>query len=100
MRAELIAKCSELFKVHPRDLTGDYRFQFILVARFALYKALRMRGWSYPEIGRKFGRDHSTIINGVRRAEYIMATDPGYADKIKQLAEMTYNKVTEEVTDA
>lgn len=90
MKQEIIIKCSELFKIHPRDLLGRYRFDFIMPARFALYKALRMRGWSYPEIGRKFDRDHSTVIYGVKRAEYMMLKDAEYAAKVVELAKMKY----------
>lgn len=39
-----------------------------LEARVAMYQALRARGWSLPQIGRQFGRDHTTICHALRRA--------------------------------
>jgi chromosomal replication initiation ATPase DnaA len=26
-------------------------------------------GWSYPRIGKRFNRDHTTVIHGVRKAD-------------------------------
>ena len=52
IKARLLNKASELFDVHKRDLNSRVRFAFIMPARFAMYKALRERNWSYPRIGR------------------------------------------------
>ena len=84
----LINETCELFKVHPRDLMGDYRFRFLMPARFALAKAMRMRGLTYMRIGKELGCDHSSIIYRVREAEYRMGRDPRFAEKVQHLAEM------------
>lgn len=88
LKSDFVNAAAEMFCVHPRDLVGPYRFNFLMLPRFALYKALRMRGWSFPQIGRLLNRDHSTIIYGVSRADYYMERDPGYAAKVKALAEL------------
>lgn len=89
MKQEIINECAKLFGVHPRDLVGNTRFGFLIPARFALYKALRMRAWSTSMIGRAIGgRDHSTILHGLKRAEYMMERDSHYAEAVQQLAEM------------
>lgn len=98
MQTELIMRCSELFWVPPQDLLGSRRYKAVVVARFAIFKALRMRGWSYAQIGRKFGKDHTTVISGVARAEYLLERDPQYAEKIKVLADMKYVPVELEDT--
>ena len=67
---------------------SHYRFDFLMRPRFAVYKSLRMRGWSYPQIGRMLNRDHSTIIYGTQRAEYFMERDAEYAARVKALAEL------------
>ena len=85
IKARLLNKASELFDVHKRDLNSRVRFAFIMPARFAMYKALRERNWSYPRIGRLFGKDHSTIIHGVKRAEWLMGRDESYAAKVNEL---------------
>ena len=83
---KLLDACQELFDVHPRDLVSDARFGFLMPARFALYKSMHMRGMAYTEIGRRCGRDRSTITHGAKRAEYMMEKDPDYARKVNELA--------------
>ena len=85
---EVIDKASELFCVHRRDIIGPYRYNFLMPARFALCKALRMRGLSFPHIGRIMNRDHTTIIYAVERAGNTMERDPAYAKKVQTLADM------------
>lgn len=84
----LINEICELFKVHPRDLLGDYRFKFLMQPRFALAKALRMRGWSYPQIGKALGRHHTTALYWAREAEFWMSRDPKFAEKVNHLASL------------
>lgn len=90
---EIIAKVSELFKVHRRDILGRAKFDFILPARFALCKILHDRGMSYASIGRVMDRDHTTVIHAVRRAEYTMQRDPEYAAKINEVIAMNVSPV-------
>ena len=36
-------------------------------ARRAVWVRLRELGWSYPEIGRAFGYDHTTVLNALKK---------------------------------
>lgn len=100
LTSDLINTAADMFNVHPRDLVGPYRFKFLMLPRFALYKALRLRGWTYPRIGRALSRDHSTIIYGAERADYYAERDAEYADKIRQLVELKYEIEPEDVAEA
>ena len=61
----------------PREITGQIRTWPITHWRLAAYAVARDEGWSYTYIARMFsGRDHATIIYGVRRAH------ERHADKI------------------
>ena len=93
IKARLLNKTSELFDIHKRDLNSRVRFASIMPARFAMYKALRERRWSYPRIGKLFEKDHSTIIHGVKRAEYLMERDASYAAKIDELINLRLTPV-------
>ena len=43
-------------------------------------------GLSLPEIGRLYGgRDHSTVLNALRRAESVIADDPSLAERVDSL---------------
>jgi chromosomal replication initiator protein len=49
-----------------------------------LCKVLTTR--SLPEIGRRFGgRDHTTILHGVKKVEELMSTDSQLNDDIQML---------------
>lgn len=96
LTTEVVEEASRLFHVHKRDIVGPYRFTFLMPARFALCKALRERGLSYPHIGRIMNRDHSTVIYAAGRAEYMMERDPHYADKVNRLIEYRPNREVEQ----
>ena len=88
MKHQLILKCAEIFFVHPRDILGHARFGFLIPPRFALYKALRNRGMSMPQIGRMTNRDHSTIRYGLERADYMIERNPVFAERVRILTEL------------
>lgn len=49
------------------DLKSQSRIRFVLNARNEAMKELREQlGYSYAEIGRVFGKDHSTVMNALR----------------------------------
>lgn len=86
MRPEIILRCAHLFGVPTARVKGYARAEGAREARFALYAALRRRGWSYPQIGDFLDRDHATVIHGVRKAEAMVAACPDYAAKVAELA--------------
>ena len=54
--------------------------------QIAMYLAKQLTPRSLPEIGRRFGgRDHTTIMHGVRRIEELMTTDSQMADDLQLL---------------
>lgn len=54
----------------PEDLTGPRSRRTESRARHeAMWRIRRETRLSYPQIGRFFNRDHTTVINGVRRHE-------------------------------
>ncbi|MDH5796968.1 MAG: hypothetical protein OEZ19_00260 [Paracoccaceae bacterium] len=45
------------------------RSKKVVIARAIIYDRIRKElGWSYPKIGKLFGRDHTTILHGIRLA--------------------------------
>jgi chromosomal replication initiator protein len=54
-----------------------------------MYLSKHMTPRSLPEIGRRFGgRDHTTIMHGVRKIEEMMATDSQLSDDLQLLRRM------------
>jgi len=82
----IIGAVSSGFNVPTSLLLGKDRHKSIARARFAGYLLMRRAGYSYPEIGRSFGgRDHTTAINGCKRAELMVATDSAFAVMISHI---------------
>ena len=81
---EIQRKVAEHYNIRLADMVGPKRVRAIArprqVAMF-LSKQLTLR--SLPEIGRRFGgRDHTTIMHGVRKIEELMATDSQLNDDL------------------
>jgi hypothetical protein len=51
------------------ELLGRSRQKYVVWARQRAMLRLRKGGWSLPAIGRVFGRDHTTVLYGVRKME-------------------------------
>jgi chromosomal replication initiator protein len=51
-----------------------------------MYLSKQMTTRSLPEIGRRFGgRDHTTVMHGVRKIEELMQQDSQIADDLEML---------------
>jgi chromosomal replication initiator protein len=82
-------RVAELFEVTVADLRGRSRTARIVQARFAAAHAMHREhpGMPLSTIGAALGgRDHSTIINALRRAEALARHDPDYGAKLDALA--------------
>lgn len=72
---DLLDLCADLARQHGAtvdEVLSPSRSPRVSHARQAIWYALRHhseRRYSYPDLGRLFGRDHSTIIYGVRAYE-------------------------------
>ncbi|MFM8704120.1 MAG: helix-turn-helix domain-containing protein [Planctomycetia bacterium] len=71
----------------PADLAGPSRSRQVAQARaMAMYLARRLTGKSLQAIGAAFGgRDHTTVLHGIRGTEVRRSRDPGVAAEIDQL---------------
>lgn len=79
--AELVQAAAAVFDVDPAMVMGRLRYAPIAQARQLVWLLCRSElGWSYPMLGRQFGRDHTTIMNGIAsitrrlRDDYHLAT--------------------------
>jgi chromosomal replication initiator protein len=84
---EIQRKVAEHYNVRLSDLIGPKRMRTIARPRqVAMYLAKQLTPRSLPEIGRRFGgRDHTTIMHGVRKIEELMATDSQLSDDLQML---------------
>lgn len=84
---EIQRKVAEHYNIRLSDMIGPKRLRTIARPRqVAMYLAKQLTPRSLPEIGRRFGgRDHTTIMHGVRKIEELMATNSQLADDLQLL---------------
>ncbi len=84
---EIQRKVSEHYNIRMSDIIGPRRVRVIARPRqVAMYLAKQLTTRSLPEIGRRFGgRDHTTVIHGVRRIEELKAHDSQIAEDVELL---------------
>ncbi len=78
---------SSYFEVKLHEMKGPKRHRAVSHPRMiAMYLSRHLTTMSYPEIGSRFGgKDHSTIINAVRKIEKKMAEDASLRSVISTL---------------
>jgi chromosomal replication initiator protein len=84
---EIQRKVSDHYNIRLSDLVGPKRLRsYARPRQIAMYLAKTLTNRSLPEIGRRFGgRDHTTVMHGVKRIEELRATDSQIADDLELL---------------
>jgi len=84
---EIQRKVSEHYAIRLSDMIGPKRVRnYARPRQIAMYLAKHMTNRSLPEIGRRFGgRDHTTVMHGVRRIEELKTLDSQIADDLELL---------------
>lgn len=87
---EIIRKVAEHYNLRMSDLLSARRARQVARPRqVAMYLAKTLTSRSLPDIGRRFGgRDHTTVIHGVKKIEELRATDSQIAEDIELLRRM------------
>jgi chromosomal replication initiator protein len=82
------------FSLAPRDLVGSSRRRTVTTARgVAIHLARSTTQASLQEIGRMLGnRDHSTVINSLRRIQKLMLHDSALRDTVEDLEQKLQGK--------
>jgi len=84
---EIQRKVSEHYNIRLSDMIGPKRVRtYARPRQVAMYLAKTMTSRSLPEIGRRFGgRDHTTVMHGVKRIEELKAKDAQIAEDLELL---------------
>lgn len=83
---EIQRSVSAHFRVPHSELMSNRRARAVARPRqIAMYLAKKLTPRSLPEIGRKFGRDHSTVIHAVRQIDYLRTRDSDMDADIRAL---------------
>lgn len=75
--ADMIQKeVARFYKLNVDDLRGERRMKPVAHARqVAMYLVRTLTTSSLPEIGKKFNKDHSTVLASVRKIEQLRSND-------------------------
>lgn len=80
---EIQTKVAEYFKIRIADLRSERRERSVARPRqIAMYLAKKLTVRSLPDIGRKFDRDHTTVMHAVKKVEELMQTDSALSEDI------------------
>lgn len=81
--AEILCSVAETFGLSVPVLTGPSRVRRVIRARqVALYLCRRLCDLSYPEIGRIFHRDHTTVLYAHNKIAGQLSSDPQLAGEV------------------
>ena len=80
-------KVAEHYNIRLADMMGPKRARNVARPRqIAMYLSKQLTCRSLPEIGRRFGgRDHTTIMHGVRKIEELVGEDSSIAEDVAML---------------
>jgi chromosomal replication initiator protein len=95
---EIQQRVAEGFGISRAELIGSSRAAVPLRARHvAIFLTRDLTDLSLPQIGRLYGgRDHSTVLNSLRRVEASLDEDIDLAEKVRELRGAIHNPVGEE----
>ncbi len=84
---EIQRKVSEYYNIRMSDIIGPKRLRsYARPRQVAMYLCKQLTSRSLPEIGRRFGgRDHTTVMHGVKRIEELKSVDGQIAEDVEML---------------
>ena len=83
---EIQKKVAEYFNISVKELQSSRRARTVARPRqIAMYLAKQLTSRSLPEIGRKFDRDHTTVMHAVRKVEGFIGEDASLAESVNVL---------------
>jgi len=90
---EIQRRTAAAFGISRAELVGSTRAATPMRARqVAIFLTRELTDLSLPQIGRLYGgRDHSTVLNSVRRVEAGLAEDPRLSERVAELRSAIHN---------
>lgn len=86
--SEIIEAVAAVYGIGQADITGRLRTKAVAEARCCVYLITRRcTRLSYPEIATVFGRDHTTVMAGIKSAERLRSHDAWFAATLGVLLE-------------
>jgi len=84
----ITSSVGDFFGINPNALKGKKRNREILVPRqVSMFLLRELTNLSLEQIGEFFGRDHSTVLNAIKRINTLMTKDSVFKRKILDIQE-------------
>lgn len=85
--SDIISKISEKYDLSQAELKSSSRSGKLITPRFtAMYLTKKLTEMTMAEIGDAFGgRDHSTVVNAIKKTEDAIKTDLSFKDQIDDI---------------
>jgi len=85
--SDVVAKAADFFSVTKQEILGSNRSrEFMIPRQIAMWFCKKKLKQSYQQIGNFFGgRDHSSIINSIKRVEQLRKTDPEFWRNVNKI---------------
>lgn len=88
---QILKAVAEFYNVAPEELTGRVRKKEVVEPRqVAMYLIRDILEMSYPHIGEKMGRDHTTAIHAVEKISQEINKNSSLNQKINLIKEIVY----------
>ncbi|WP_101522946.1 chromosomal replication initiator protein DnaA [Nocardioides houyundeii] len=82
----IIAQTAAYFGVSIDDLTGPSRGRHLVLARqISMYLCRELTSMSLPQIGKEFGRDHTTVMYADRKINQLLAERRAVFNQVSEL---------------
>ena len=84
---DILNKISEMYNISVEEIISKSRQSKVVMPRFvAMYLTKKLTGMTVAEIGKQFGdRDHSTVVNALKKIEQDMANDIDLKEHIDEI---------------
>ncbi len=83
---EIQRKVADYFNISVKEMQSSRRARTVARPRqIAMFLAKQMTSRSLPEIGRKFDRDHTTVMHAVRKVEELLGKDSSLSCSVDTL---------------
>jgi chromosomal replication initiation ATPase DnaA len=86
-----------MYKCDPDDLKNSRKRPYVIMRWASYYVARLVTEDSYPQIGRVFDKDHTTVIHGVQMCADLMERDARLLKNVDRLIQETQRTAEEDL---
>lgn len=84
--SRIVSVVADFYSLTPTQIMGKTRVQQIALARhISMYLCKTLLGMNYSEIGKAFGKDHTSAMSGISKVENMRETDPMARQSLDEL---------------